>query len=74
MRTPYQTNEKSLVMVQQVARGKVMQRAHNSRIAGHFGLEKTLEAIQRRLDWPGIAADARTCVSIALYAKRTDQP
>ena len=25
-------------------------------IAGHFGHEKTLEAIRRRLDWPGIAA------------------
>ena len=36
MRTPYQTNGKSLVMVPQVARGKVMQLAHNSMIAGHF--------------------------------------
>ena len=45
MRTPYQTNRESLVMVSQAERGKVVQLAHNSRIAGHFGREKTLEAI-----------------------------
>ena len=74
MGTPYQTNGESLVMVPQVARGKFMQLAQSSMIAGHFGREKTLEVIRRILGWPGIAADVKNLVSLALYAKWPDQP
>ena len=70
MRTTYQTNGKSLVMVQQVARGKVMQLAHNSMIAGHFGREKTLEAISRRLDRPGIAAAVKNLCESCLVCQK----
>ena len=70
MRTPYQTNGESLVMVPHVARGKVMHLAHNSLIAGHFRREKTLEAIRRRLDWPEIAADVKNfCESCPVCQK-----
>ena len=39
-------------------------------VAGHFGCEKTLEVIRRRLDWPGIAADVKNlCVSCPVCQK-----
>ena len=28
-------------------------------IAGHFGLERTLEAVQRRMEWPSIVLDIK---------------
>ena len=70
MRTPYQTNRESLVIPPQVARSKVMQLAHNFMIAVYFGRKKTLEAIMRRLDWPGIAADVKNlCESCPVHQK-----
>ena len=55
MRKPYHVQGKDLIVVPKVAHLKVLQLAHNSVIAGHFGLERTLEAVCRRMDWPGIA-------------------
>ena len=47
-----------------------MQLVYNSIIAGHFGREKTLGAIRRRLDWPGIAADVKNlCESCPVCQK-----
>ena len=57
MRKPYPIQGKDLVMVPKAARVKVLQLAHNSMTAGHFGQEGTMEAIRRRVDWPGIAID-----------------
>ena len=47
MRTPYHINGKNLVVVPQFARTKIMQLAHNSFVAGHFGRERTLELLRR---------------------------
>lgn len=70
MRSPYHINGKNLVMVPRLARVKVMQLAHNSMIAGHFGRERTLEAIRRRMDWPGIATDIKNlCQSCPICQK-----
>ena len=59
MRKPYHVQGKDLIVVPKVACVKVLQLAHNSVIAGHFGLERTLEAVRRRMDWPGIALDIK---------------
>ena len=36
---------------------KALRLAHHGPIAGHFGRHRTLQAIQVRLDWPGIVKD-----------------
>ena len=36
---------------------KVMQDAHDSRLAGHMGYDKTLRSITQRWWWPGVNAD-----------------
>ena len=59
MRKPYHVQGKDLIVVPKVACVKVLQLAHNSVIAGHFRLERTLEAVRRRMDWPGIALDIK---------------
>ena len=57
-------------IVPKAARVKVLQLAHNSMTAGHFGQERTMEAIRRRIDWPGIATDVRElCKSCPICQK-----
>ena len=50
MRQPYHTNGKELIIIPKAARMKVLQLAHNSPLAGHFGRAKALEAIRIRMD------------------------
>ena len=59
MRNPYHVQGKDLIIVPKAVQVKVLQLAHNSVIAGHFGLERTLEAVHGRMDWPGIAFDIK---------------
>ena len=51
------------------SRVMVLQRAHDSRIGGHFGVTRTLHQLQRRYWWPGmrntIADYTRTCMVCA---------
>ena len=49
MRKPYHIQGKDLLVVTKAARVEVLQLAHNSMTAGHFGQERTMEAIRRRL-------------------------
>ena len=70
MRKPYHIQGKDLVVVSKAARVKVLQLAHNSMTAGHFGQERTIETIRRRVDWPGIAMDVRElCKSCPICQK-----
>ena len=70
MRTPYHINGMNLVVVTLFARTKVVQLALNSLVAGHFGRERTLELLRRRLDWPGVVKDVKIqCASGAPFAK-----
>ena len=70
MRKPYHIQGKDLVVVPKAARVNVLQLAHNSMTAGHFRQERTMEAIHRRVDWPGIAMDVRQhCKSCPIYQK-----
>ena len=57
MRKPYHPQGKALVNVPAIARTQGLRMAHNTPIAGHFGKERTLQAIRERMDWPGIAKD-----------------
>ena len=59
MRKPYHPQGKALVIVPTIARSQVLRMAHNTPIAGHFGRERTLQAIRERMDWPGIAKDVK---------------
>ena len=59
MRKPYHVHGKDLMVVPKVAHAKDLQLAHNSVIAGHFGLERMLEEVNRRMDWPGIVLDIK---------------
>ena len=59
MKKPYHVQGKDLIVIPKVAHVKVLQLAHNSVIAGQFRLERTLEAVRRRMDWPGIALDIK---------------
>ena len=36
---------------------KLLQDAHDGRLAGHVGYDRTLRAIRKRWWWPGMAAD-----------------
>ena len=48
----------------------VLQLAHNSMMAGHFGQERMMEAIRRWVDWPGRATDVRElCKSCPTHQK-----
>src|SRR5258706_4223304 len=38
-------------------RKKIMESEHDSRVAGHMGMDKTVELIDRNFYWPGMAAD-----------------
>ena len=70
MRKSYHIQGKDLVVVPKAARVKVLRLAHNSMTAGHFGQERTMEAIRRRVDWPGIATDVRElCKSCPICQK-----
>ena len=70
MRKPYHIQGKDLVVVPKAAQVKVLQLAHNSMTAGHFGQERTMEAIRRRVDWSGIAKDVRElCKSCPICQK-----
>ena len=59
MRKPYHPQGKALVILPAIARTQVLRMAHNTPIAGHFGRERTLQAIRERMDWPGIAKDVK---------------
>ena len=48
---------------------KVLQLAYNSVIAGHFGLESTLEEVRRRMNWPGIVQIFKNFVSHVLCVR-----
>ena len=59
MMKPYHVQGKDLIIIPKAAHMKVLQLAHNLVIAGHFRLERTLEAVHRRMDWPGITSDIK---------------
>ena len=44
--------------------------AHDSPLAGHFGMDKTLELIQRRWHWKGIQKDVREYVRSCVICQR----
>lgn len=54
-------------------RGKVLERAHDARTAGHFGFVKTLHLIKRQFWWPALKRDIENYVAscpVCASAKR----
>ena len=52
--------------------------AHDSRMGGHFGIEKTLEKVKRYWTWPGLPHDValyvQSCVSCQKTKHETSKP
>ena len=45
--------------------------AHDSRMGGHFGLEKMLEKVRRFWTWPGLAHDVEVYVHTCVRCQKT---
>ena len=48
----------------------VLSEAHDSPLAGHFGIEKTLELVQRKWTWKGLQKDVKDYVQSCLRCQR----
>ena len=59
MRKPYHLQGKALVISPAIHRSQLLRMAHNTPIAGHFGRERTIQAILERMDLPTIAKDVK---------------
>jgi len=42
------------LVVPDTVRKKIFEDLHTNRISGHFGRDKTIEAVRRRFYWPGM--------------------
>ena len=51
------------VVVPSKLRRQVMSLAHDSAMAGHMGVKRTLDRVQRNFCWPGVNGDVRRFVS-----------
>ena len=49
----------------------VLSEAHDSPLAGHFGIEKTLEIVQRRWTWKGLQKDVKDYVQSCVRCQRS---
>ncbi len=52
-------------------RNKILVELHDAPTGGHFGVDKTLEAISRRFFWPSLKHDVRTYVRTCPTCQRT---
>jgi hypothetical protein len=72
------TGEQQLVLPVGDLRTKVISLCHSMPWSGHFGVKKTLHAVQREFFWPGMSADVtafvRQCPSCQLCKARNTAP
>ena len=40
----------------------ILESEHDSKVAGHFGQEKTIELVRRNFCWPGMDSDITTYI------------
>jgi len=50
---------KNRVYVPEGLRDRIMQSEHDSKVAGHFGTERTMELLARNFHWPNMERDVR---------------
>ena len=73
MRKPYHFLAKSLSIIPILARQKVLSMAYNSPIAGHFGIDCTLQTIRAMMNWPVVVSDVdHMCALCPIYKKNSD--
>ena len=48
----------------------IISEAHDSPMAGHFGMDRTIELVQRQWNWKGLRADVRAYVRSCLLCQR----
>ena len=53
---------------------KLIERAHDSKIAGHGGIAKTLELLRRNFYWPGMLHDVKLYISTCEICKSIKAP
>jgi len=60
----YQHGEinRSQIVIPKILRKTIIQSAHDSPLAGHMGIKKTLERILQNFFWPGIHKDLKTYI------------
>jgi len=55
-------------------RHRIMQSEHDSKVAGHFGRERTMELISRNFYWPNMETDRRKYFNECNNCQRTKSP
>jgi len=55
-------------------RSRILRLYHESPLAGHFGVKRTLEKIQRRYTWPNIRQDVTEYVRSCLRCRKAKDP
>ena len=50
-------------------REKVLRLAHETLLAGHLGIKKTLDRVVSELFWPGVCGDVARFVNLATYIR-----
>ena len=63
-----------LLFVPRGVRSQVLQWGHASRITAHPGARRTLEFVQRRFWWPGMAEDVKSFVGACAICVRSKNP
>jgi len=53
---------------------KILARAHDSPLAAHGGIHKTIERVRRYYFWPGLVSDVRAYISACEVCKSTKSP
>lgn len=57
--------------IQLVALREIIHQLHSTRIGGHFGIERTAEAVKRRIYWPNLIENiTRWCKGCDICAQR----
>jgi len=65
---------KNRLYVPKELRQIVMRSEHNSKVAGHFGRERTMELLTRNLYWPNMETDVRKYCNECDKCQRTKAP
>jgi transposase InsO family protein len=65
---------KGRLLVPEGFRKEVLKKEHDSKIAGHFGRERTIELITRNFYWPGLEEEVRNYCNKCDSCQRTKAP
>ena len=64
---------RNVILAPQSMRSKILNAAHSSWVAGHTGVEKTLNRVQSNFWWPGVTADVERFVKDCTRCQEAQQ-